>query len=337
VIYRTSDERKKRIGVVPCPRFTALLCGYWTQMLTGAVAMGHAAKVFSSTHWFGIPIALLGAVFLAFGTIFQGRGVGAHGTRETSLRTLARRPVWLAGSAMLGAAVLLQLAALRFSPLMVVQPIGAAALVVTALANARGSRQAPGGRQTAAILLSVAGIAAFVAVASASAQDVEISDAHLRTILILLAVGVAAGLLVSARNRSRPSATLSTAAAGVLYGFVATLVKAVIGRLVQGDFAWLSIVGVAGLAVAVVIGARLVQKAHAGGSDELVVAGLTVVDPMTAVGLGIAVLGEADAAPPAAFAGFLAAGAAAVAGVWLLARPAGQRRSAGTGGRTREG
>jgi hypothetical protein len=233
--------------------------------------------------------------------------------------------------------VLLQLAALRFSPLMVVQPIGAAALVVTALANARGSRQLPGGRQTAAILLSVAGIAAFVAVAAVSAQDVEISDTHLRTILILLAVAVALGMLVSARNRSHPSATLSTAAAGILYGFVATLVKAVIGRLVQGDFAWLSLVGLVGLGVAVVVGARLVQKAHAGGSDELVVAGLTVVDPMTAVSLGIVVLGEADAAPPAAFAGFLAAGAAAVVGVWLLARAHGQDRPTVPGSRTSEG
>ncbi|MGY3565126.1 multidrug DMT transporter permease [Sinomonas sp. RB5] len=298
--------------------------------------MGHASKVFSSTHWFGIPIALLGAVFLALGTIYQGRGVGAHATRETSLRALVRRPVWLAGSAMLGAAVLLQLAALRFSPLMVVQPIGAAALVVTALVNARAASRAPGRRQTAAILLSVVGIAAFVAVAAVSAQDVEISDTHLRTILVLLAVAVAAALAVGARTRTHPSATLSTAAAGVLYGFVATLVKAVIGRLVQGDFAWLSLVGVAGLGVAVVVGARLVQKAHAGGSDELVVAGLTVVDPMTAVSLGIVVLGEADAAPPASFAGFLAAGAAAVVGVWLLAKSQEHHQPA-AGSRTREG
>lgn len=311
--------------------------GYSTRVLTAATAAGHAAKVFSSTHWVGIPIALLGAVFLALGTIFQGRGVGAHGARETSLRTLAHRPVWLAGTAMLGAAVLLQLMALRFSPLMVVQPIGAAALVVTALVNARAARQAPSGRRTAAILLSVAGIAAFVAVAAVSAQDVEISDRHLRTILVLLAVAVAAALIVSTRNRRRSSATVSTAAAGVLYGFVATLVKAVMGRVVQGDFAWLSLVGVAGLGVAVVVGARLVQKAHAGGSDELVVAGLTVVDPMTAVTLGIVVLGEADAAPPASFAGFLAAGAAAVAGVWLLAKSQEHHQPAVTGGRTRQG
>lgn len=308
------------------PRFGARRCGYLTQVLTTVMTLGHGAKVFSSTHWWGIPIALLGAVFLAMGTMFQGRGVEAHGSRETSLRALARRPVWLAGTAMLGAAILLQLIALRFSPLMVVQPIGAAALVVTALANARIARQLPSGRQTAAILLSVAGIGAFVAVASTSAQDVEINDGHLRTTLILLAAAVVLGLLVSARNRSHPSAVLSTASAGILYGFVATLVKAVLGRIAQGNFAWLSLIGLAGLGVAVVVGARLVQKAHAGGSDELVVAGLTVVDPMTAVALGIIVLGEAEAAPPEAYAGFLAAGAAAIGGVWLLAASQGRGR-----------
>lgn len=288
--------------------------------VAGASLSVGAARVFSATHWLGIPIALVGAVFLALGTICQGRGVGAHGGRQTSLRVLVRRPVWLAGTAMLGAAILLQLAALRFSPLMVVQPIGAAALVVTALATARSSRQLPGRRRAAGILLSVLGIAAFVAVAAGSAQDVQIDDRHLRTTLILLAFALAATLLVSARNRTRPSAILSTGVAGVLYGFVATLAKAVLGRIDQGNFAWLSVAGLAGLAAAVVIGARFVQKAHAGGSDELVVAGLTVVDPMTAVTLGIVVLGEADAAPPEAFAGFLLAGAAAIAGVWLVAR-----------------
>jgi hypothetical protein len=303
---------------------------------TATMALGHGARVFTSTHWVGIPVALLGAVFLALGTIYQGRGVQAHGSRETGLRALARRPVWLAGTAMLGVAILLQLAALRFSPLMVVQPIGAVALVVTAVANARGARQLPSRRQTTAILLSVAGIGAFVAVASSAAQDVEINDGHLRTILILLGLALVAGLAVTFRNRSRPSATLSTAAAGVLYGFVATLVKAVLGRIAQGNFAWLSLVGLAGLGLAVLLGARLVQKAHAGGSDELVVAGLTVVDPMTAVTLGIVVLGEAEAAPPESFAGFIGAGALAIAGVWLLARSQESAQEAaqwqGTGG-----
>jgi hypothetical protein len=107
-------------------------------------------------------------------------------------------------------------------------------------------------------------------------------------------------------------------AAGVLYGFVATLAKAVIGRIVQGDLEWLVLAGLAGLGIALALGASLVQKAHAGGSNELVVAGLTVIDPLVAVTLAITVLGEAANAPPLAFIGFLGAGAAAVAGVWIM-------------------
>ena len=276
------------------------------------------ARVFSSTHWLGIPVALLGAVFLALGTIYQGRGVEAGG-RETSLGALVRRPVWLAGTLMLGVAVVLQLTALRFSPLMVVQPIGAFALIVTALVAMRTSRRRPNPRRVLAIGLCVAGIGAFVTLAALSAQDVQITDRHLLTILIVLAFALAAALVLSRRVRHRPNPALSTASAGILYGFVATLAKAVIGRMVQGDFALLSLAGLAGLVVALVLGAGLVQKAHVGGSDELVVAGLTVVDPMVAVTLGITVLGEADTAPPAAYVGFLAAGAAAIAGVWLIA------------------
>ncbi|GAB3272934.1 hypothetical protein GCM10027449_10000 [Sinomonas notoginsengisoli] len=298
--------------------------------ITVGLSAGHG--VFSSTHWLGIPIALLGAVLLAVGTIFQGRGVAARGAQETRFRRLVRRPVWAVGTSLIGGAILLQLAALRFSPLMVVQPIGASALIVTVLANVRLSRQLPSRRQTLAIILCVAGIAAFVGIASLTAQDVDISDSHLRTILIVLAFAVVGAVVASARNRTHPSAALSTAAAGILYGFVATLVKTVLGRMAQGNFSWLSLAGLVGMGVAVVMGARLVQKAHAGGSDELVVAGLTVVDPLTAVTLGIVVLGEADAAPPQAWAGFVAAGAAAVAGVWFMATSRGPEQRAGRKG-----
>jgi drug/metabolite transporter (DMT)-like permease len=297
-------------------------------MLTVGVATLKGSQVFSSTHWIGIPIALLGAIFLALGTIYQDRGVEADGKRETRIRNLMRRPVWLFGTSMLGAAVVLQLSALRFSPLMVIQPIGASALVVTALAKAAHSHRLPGRRKTLAIILCIAGIVAFVSVASFSAQDVQPDERHLRNTLILLACVVAAALAVWVWTRRHPNAAAATAGAGVLYGFVATLAKSIIGRLVQGNFDWLSLTGLAGMAVALALGASLVQKAHASGSEELVVAGLTVVDPMVAVILGIVVLGEAENAPPLAFAGFLAAGAAAIAGVWLMSTREAERSAA---------
>lgn len=289
-------------------------------MVATGVALASGSRVFSSTHWLGLPIALLGAIFLSLGTIYQNRGVEAGGERETQFKELVRRPAWLVGTGLLGAAVLLQLGALRFSPLMVIQPIGVSALVATAVIKAVRSHESPGKRTVLAIALCIAGLVGFVAVAAIFAQDVQVDDERLRNILILLGCVIAGAVLVWVRNRRRASAAASTVGARVLYGFVATLAKAVIGRVVQGDFEWLSLVGLAGLGLALALGLKLVQKAHANGSEELVVAGLTVVDPMVAVILGIAVFGEAGNAPPIAFAGFLTAGAAAVAGVWLMSR-----------------
>ena len=110
-----------------------------------------------------------------------------------------------------------------------------------------------------------------------------------------------------------------TAGAGILFGFVAALAKTVIARLFQGDFEWLSLTCLAGLVVAALAGSFLVQNAHSRGTPELVVAGLTVIDPLVAVAIGITILGEADAAPPLAIVLFLVSGAIAIAGVILLA------------------
>ncbi|WP_250545791.1 multidrug DMT transporter permease [Paenarthrobacter sp. DKR-5] len=286
-----------------------------------------AERALTSYHWLGIPIAVAGAVLLALGTMFQHRGVENEGPAQGRgpgsmgggrLQALLRKPVWLAGTVMLGAAILLQLTSLRFSPLIVVQPIGAVALVVTTLATVWATRTSPGPRVITSVALCVTGVAAFVTVAAVSAQDVQISDRHLVTILILLGVvltvlGTGYGLY-----RRRWNAVVFTGAAGTLFGFVAALAKTVIARLFQGNFEWLSLTCLAGLAAAALFGTFMVQNAHARGTPELVVAGLTVIDPLVAVTIGITVLGEADAAPPQAFIGFALAGAIAVTGVIVL-------------------
>jgi uncharacterized membrane protein len=106
----------------------------------------------------------------------------------------------------------------------------------------------------------------------------------------------------------------------VLYGFVATLAKVVLTRVEQGEFEWLTFLCLIGLLLATALGAYFVQNAYATGPPDLVIAGLTVVDPMVAVAIGIIVLGEASQAPFWANLVFLVAGAIAVWGVFLLAR-----------------
>jgi threonine/homoserine efflux transporter RhtA len=67
-------------------------------------------------------------------------------------------------------------------------------------------------------------------------------------------------------------------------------------------------------------GAYFVQNAYSSGPPDLVIAGLTVIDPMIAVGIGVIVLGEASQAPAWAAVLFAVAGAVAMWGVFRLAK-----------------
>ena len=106
----------------------------------------------------------------------------------------------------------------------------------------------------------------------------------------------------------------------MLYGFVATLAKVIINRIQNGNFEWLTLVCVAGLLLAAAAGAYFVQNAYSSGPPDLVIAGLTVIDPMIAVGIGVIVLGEASQAPAWAAALFAVAGVVAIWGVFRLAK-----------------
>ncbi|WP_165070240.1 DMT family transporter [Marisediminicola senii] len=277
----------------------------------------------------GIPVALVGAVFLALGAQFQHRGVGkveaklgepTRGLSKTQLMALLTRPSWLIGTLMLGLAVVLQLVALRLAPLIVVQPLGAVALVITALVNTRVSRVKLDRLTIRAIALCVGGVALFVAFAASFAQETPITDAQLITVLVILAVVLVAAAVAFLVLRRRLRAILYIVGAGVLYGFVATLAKVVINRIVSDQFDWLTIICVIALLAGTALGAYFVQNAYASGPPDLIIAGLTVIDPLVAVGIGIVVLGEASEAPLYAVIAFVVAGVIAIYGVFELSK-----------------
>jgi len=277
----------------------------------------------------GIPLALIGAVFLSLGAQFQHRGVTkveAH-TREVTgglntrqLMLLLSRPSWVFGTLMLGLAIAFQLTSLAFAPLIVVQPLGAVALVITAILNARVSHVKLNRASVIAIAMCVGGVGLFVTVAAFTAVDKPVTDANLITILVVLAVVLAAFAVAFALLRTRFKAIFYIIGAGVLYGFVATLAKVIINRIQNGNFEWLTLVCVAGLLLAAGAGAYFVQNAYSSGPPDLVIAGLTVIDPMIAVGIGVIVLGEASQAPAWAAVLFAVAGAVAMWGVFRLAK-----------------
>jgi drug/metabolite transporter (DMT)-like permease len=278
----------------------------------------------------GIPLALLGAIFMSFGAQYQHRGVvkveqlsgslASQGLSRSQLLRLLSRPSWVIGTVMLAVAIVCQLAALTFAPLIVVQPLGAIALVVTTLLNARISGHSPTRRSLIAIAACVGGIFVFVTIAAAFATEKPVSNAQLITILILLAAVAIVFSGLWAWLRRRMGALFYIMAAGVIYGFVATLAKVVIKRIQAGDFEWLTLICLAALVIGTVLGAYFVQTAYSSGPPDLVIAGLTVIDPMVAILIGLLVLGEASGAPLWAYIAFGIVGGVAVWGVLQLAR-----------------
>lgn len=278
----------------------------------------------------GIPLALAGAVFMSFGAQYQHRGVmkverlsgrpGASGLTMQQLRRLLTRPSWVVGSLMLGMAIICQLGALSVAPLIVVQPLGAIALVVTTLLNWRVSGHAPTRRSLTAIIACVGGIFVFVLIAAIFATERTLSQSELVTVLVILGAVTLMLLVLWLWLRRRMRALFYILAAGVVYGFVATLAKVVIKRVQAGDFEWLTLLCLIALLAATAIGAYFVQTAYSAGPPDLVIAGLTVIDPMVAVLIGLLVLGEGAAAPLWALIGFGVAGAVATWGVISLAR-----------------
>ena len=303
----------------------------WEAMLVPAKDVGDLVGAFQNPGLLmGIPLALAGAVFMSLGAQYQHRGVekverlssadGATGLSADQIKRLLTRPSWLIGTLMLGLAIVCQLGALTVAPLIVVQPLGAIALVMTTLVNARVSGHAPTRRSLVSIALCVGGIFIFVFLAAIFGSEHAITERQLfmiLAILLLVIIILGASWLVL---RRRMRALFYVTGAGILYGFVATLAKVVIKRIQAQDFEWVTIICVIALIAAAAAGAYFVQTAYSSGPPDLVIAGLTVVDPLVAVLIGLLVLGEASSAPWGVLVAFGISGFIAVCGVVMLAR-----------------
>lgn len=280
----------------------------------------------------GIALAVLGAVLMSFGAHYQHRGVdkverlsgenASKGLSLNHLRRLLTRPSWAVGTAFLGLAIVCQLAAMSMAPLIVVQPLGAIALVVTTLVTAKTTGVLPTKTSIIAIIACAGGIFVFVGIAAHFAIEHSVDARQTLTVLVLLAIVVvvllASWIIMRQKNRRLP--LFYIVAAGILYGFVATLAKVVIKSVQAQVFDFYLVLCVIGLITAAALGAYFVQTAYSSGPADLVIAGLTVVDPIVAVLIGLFVLGEGNQVPWWGIVIFALAGGVAAWGVFTLAR-----------------
>jgi drug/metabolite transporter (DMT)-like permease len=281
-----------------------------------------------------IVLALLGAVCFAGAAVLQHGAVSAGSRRDEDdrpgrvlslrgLREITRRPGWLAGLALAGGGSVLHATALVLAPISVVQPLGVLAVPIAVLVTAMRTDRRPAPGVVVGLLLSLAGVAVFVGAAAGTAVSSPPPD-QATLIASLVVAGVVLALAGLGFARSGWVRCVACAAAGAAaFGLVSALVRAVSQSVVAGDVGPLELpvlAAVAGIAAAVLVGGWLVQQAFASGPPEVVIACLTVGDPIVAVLLGAVLLGEGSATPPDTW--LLMAGAAitATAGVIALAR-----------------
>lgn len=279
--------------------------------------------------WIAIAAALCSAFCLAFGAHFQSQAVrSAVGGLDLTIKNvgkLARNKRWMSGLGLMALGMALNVFALASAPLTVVQPIGAIALVITAMVNAKETDLTMNRPTVLAIISCMVGSVGFVLLAvTATSSNQEVNDYEAHLIEMILAVVVAIVGMATIFFHKKLGAFFFILGAGVLFGFVAVLVRTIaIAVMNIGDGSFVQLPWLAGLAVVVagLLGSYFVQKAYSKGPPDLVIAGLTVIDPIIGIAIGIGILGELrpDVPVPVTVLMLVAAGLAIV-GVTALSR-----------------
>ncbi|KRE77473.1 DMT family transporter [Arthrobacter sp. Soil763] len=279
--------------------------------------------------WLAVVLAVLGAFFLAFGAQRQGSAVkadtGGLALSSHGLLRLIRNPRWVLGLLLLAAGTAMNAVALVSAPLTVVQPIGAIALVITTIINAKDQGLSMNRATVVAISACVTGSALFVILAvNVTQENHHVSAEDELTIVLLLALAVSLFGSLALLFKHRMSAFIYILGAGVLFGFVAVLTRIIGKHLLDpnGQFLlnvqWYTLVAIA---AAGGLGSWFVQSAYSGGPPDLVIAGLTVIDPIIGIAIGILILGELRPDVHAVTAIAMgAAGSLAIVGVIALSR-----------------
>ena len=282
----------------------------------------------------GISLAVVSALSLSAGNIWQSQGVeiasATRGNRSMAM-SLIRTRVWLLGTVMFGVAIVLQMGSLAFAPLMLVQPIGVLALVFSIFINAKISGKRPSVSIVRAVLIALFGVTSYVTVASLITSQSKITDAQLIAVLVALGVAllIAGAIRLTRKWGSQRVPFLYVILGGMFSAFVATLGKTVLLRvealLNDHHFAvdkngLLTLFCLIGLGIASALSIYFTQTAYTCNPSDVVIAGLTVIDPAIAVVLGITVLHEASGASLWSLLVMAVAGGIAIFGVIRLAQ-----------------
>ncbi len=237
------------------------------------------------------------------------------------LLDLARQPLWVVGITGTLFGFALQITALRFGPLALVEPILVVALIFAVLLNAY-LRRVWDTKLIGGVIICAAGIVGFLSIANPSA-----GTSHVGFFTILpLGAGLTGGVLgclavAKAHPQLRPLAL--ALACGICYGVSAFLVKLVISDLAGGLPRMLTDWPIYALAIVGPAGFILNEDAYQQGTlIAPVLAIITACDPVISIALGAVWLNESLSSSPAGIVGEVISLIVMISGIIVIAHRA---------------
>lgn len=240
-----------------------------------------------------IVCALIASLLFAVAAVAQQRAAAAVPEGTALIGTLLRNPRWWAGIGGDAGGYAMQVLALAFGAVLVVQPILVSALVFALPLSAWLNGQRISARAATMALILCAALALFLIVGNPTVGE---DTAPFREWLVPLAIllGIVAvvtllGLLIT--NRSGQALALGLAG-GALFGLAAALTDRVVtlfgdglGAVSSGWQTW-------ALVAAGLLGLYLQQRAFQVGPLSASLPAVTIAEPLAAAFLGLTALGE---------------------------------------------
>jgi drug/metabolite transporter (DMT)-like permease len=234
---------------------------------------------------------------------------------------LVRQPLWVASVGGTLSAFALQVLALRYGPLALVEPILATGMIVAALISSFLRRRFDG-LLFGGVVATAVGLAGFLAIARPTEGRSSVGFLVVLPLGAGLTAGVAGCLYVARRHSTLRPLALALAC-GICYGVSAFLVKILVTDVSGGLTGLLTDWPIYALAIAGPMGFLLNENAFQQGTlISPVLAIITVCDPIISIALAAIWLNETLSSTPAGIAGEVISLIIMVTGIVVVAHRA---------------
>ncbi|MFI6124508.1 DMT family transporter [Streptomyces sp. NPDC051064] len=263
-----------------------------------------------------VALSLVSAGAYAAAAVAQARLAGRTDPSAGALRLMGRGAWWSAVGLNAGGA-LLHVAALKYGPLTLVQPLGALTLVAAVPLGARSAGRRVSRTEWRGTLLTLVGLAALLLAAGGAAPHDTLSLPE------ALGVGAVTMALVAALSRpgTRPGLR-HAAASGITSGVASALTQTLTVAATDHSGPLLSwrLVTVAVLVSFFALGGLMLSQTAYRGGLGAPLAVVTLANPVAAAAIGLILLGERIQGGALGLVPALIGALAAVRGVILLSR-----------------